>query len=122
MARILIIDDSMVIRNLLDEYLTELGHEIDMAEDGTEGIHMALKSDYHVIFCDIHMPRQNGYQVFLQVSKAKPDSQFVMTDSMPDHLADMATGAGAYCCLQKPFDLDEIKATLEQILSTVHPI
>jgi len=121
-ARILIVDDSSVIRGLLSEYLSELGHEVDLAEDGAEGIRMALEGDFHVIFCDIHMPRQNGYQVFLQVSQAKPNSHFVMTDSLPDQLADMATDAGAVCCLQKPFDLDEIKATLEQILSTVHPV
>ena len=119
MVKILIVDDSEVIRSLLMEYLTELGYDVSLAVNGQEGIDKALAEDYRIIFCDIHMPKKNGYQVYKAVSTAKPESSFIMTDSLPDHLAEMAQKAGACCCLTKPFDLDEIKATLDKILSTV---
>lgn len=117
MANILVVDDSEVIRNLLEEYLTDAGFSVDLAIDGQEGIDMALAGDYQVVFCDIHMPRKNGYQVYREVSARKPELNFIMTDSLPDQLAEMAQSAGAHCCLTKPFDLDQIKRTLDRLMS-----
>ena len=112
MAKILIIDDSEVIRTLLTDYLSDLGHEISQACDGQEGIDMALTGEYDIIFCDIHMPRKNGYEVFKVVSAAKPNVHFIMTDSLPGELAEMALEAGAHHCLTKPFDLEQINKAL----------
>ena len=119
MARILIVDDSKVIRDLLTEYLSEQGHQVDSAVDGQYGIDQALDGDYDVILCDLHMPRKNGYQVFTEVTAARPTSRFIMTDSLPDELAQKAQDAGAYSCLTKPFDLDEVTRTVEHVLSIV---
>ncbi|HKK21287.1 MAG TPA: response regulator [candidate division Zixibacteria bacterium] len=117
MTKILIIDDSEVIRDLLQEYLIDIGYDVDLAVNGLDGIEKALQGNYRIIFCDIHMPKRNGYQVFTEVSARKPASSFVMTDSLPDHLAEMAEKAGACRTLTKPFDLNEVKATIESILS-----
>lgn len=122
MARILIVDDSKVIRDLLTEYLSEQGHQVDSAIDGQDGIDQALAGDYDVILCDLHMPRKNGYQVFTEVTEACPTSRFIMTDSLPDELAQLAEEAGAYGCLTKPFDLAEVNLTIEQVLSTVRSL
>lgn len=122
MARILIVDDSSVIRELLTEYLSEQGHQVDSAVDGQFGIDQALDGDYDIILCDLHMPRKNGYQVFTEVTAARPSSRFIMTDSLPDELAQQAQDAGAYGCLTKPFDLDEVIQTVEQVLSTVRSL
>lgn len=102
MRKILVVDDSEIIRSLLAEYLTDLGYEVDLATDGADGIQKALAGDYHVVFCDIHMPRKNGYEVYKEVVHHKPELRFIMTDSLPDQLAEMAQQAGACCCLQKP--------------------
>jgi len=117
MTRILIIDDSEVIRNLLQEFLSDLGHKVDLAYDGHQGKALALENDYDAIFCDVHMPKLNGYEVFRSVIAIKPKSRFIMTDSLPDELADMAVEQGAYCCLSKPFDLDQVRETLDKLLN-----
>lgn len=122
MARILIVDDSQVIRELLTEYLSDQGHQVDSAIDGQYGIDQALAGDYDIILCDLHMPRKNGYQVFTEVTTARPTSRFIMTDSLPDELAQLAQEAGAYSCLTKPFDLAEVTRTIEQVLSTVRSL
>ena len=119
MAKILVIDDSIVIRNLLDEYLSDLGHEVGLARDGQEGIDMALSGDYVIAVCDIHMPRQNGYEVFRAVKQQRPDIRFVMTDSLPDELAEQAQAAGAHAVLTKPFDLHQVRATIEFLVKKV---
>jgi len=119
MARILVVDDSKVIRDLLCEYLSENGYDVDSAVDGADGIEKALNGDFSVVICDIHMPRKNGYQVFTEVTAARPTVRFIMTDSLPDELARMAENAGAYCCLTKPFDLEQVKRTLRTVLAPV---
>ena len=119
MAKILVVDDSKVIRDLLCEYLSENGYDVDSAVDGAEGVEKALNGDFSAVICDIHMPRKNGYQVFTEVTAAKPTVRFIMTDSLPDELARMAENAGAHCCLTKPFDLEQVKRTLRTVLSPV---
>ncbi|HOD66167.1 MAG TPA: response regulator [candidate division Zixibacteria bacterium] len=122
MARILIIDDSEVIRNLLEEYLTDAGYEVETACDGREGIDRALGGDFDVAFCDIHMPHKNGYQVFREVRRRKPGMAFIMTDSLPDQLAEMAQNEGAHCCLTKPFDLNQVRRVLETLLAKARTV
>jgi len=119
MAKILVIDDSIVIRNLLDEYLTDLGHQVDLASDGQEGIDMAVAGEYVIAVCDIHMPRKNGYQVFRAVRSQRPDIQFIMTDSLPDELAEQAQTEGAHAILTKPFDLHQVRATIDRLAKAV---
>ena len=116
MARILIIDDSEVIRNLLNDILCDCGLEVDEACDGQEGLDKILSDDYDAVFCDIHMPCLNGYQVYREAIVHKPNLPFIMTDSLPDELAEMALKAGAHYCLTKPFDLDQIRTTLVSML------
>ena len=117
MRKVLVIDDSDVIRNLLNELLTDMGWEVDLAEDGSRGIELALAEDYTVVFCDIHMPRKDGYQVYREVSAQKPELPFIMTDSLPDQLAEMAQAAGANYCLLKPFTLEQVREALRVIKS-----
>jgi len=121
MIKILIIDDSTVIRELLYEYLTDLGYAVDLAKDGAEGIDRALAGDYSVAFCDIHMPKKNGYQVYREVSAKKPGLLFIMTDSLPGPLAEIAQKEGAHHCLIKPFDLEQVKKALQTVLSPSSP-
>ncbi len=116
MAKILIIDDSVVIKNLLTEFLTEEGHDVEATCDSLDGIEMALRGDYAVCICDIHLPTKSGYDIYCEVSSQKPDLQFLLTDSLPDHLSEKAQAAGAYWYLRKPFDLEQLRQVLSSVL------
>jgi DNA-binding response OmpR family regulator len=113
--KILVIDDSPVIREMLIEILTDDGYTVDVAVDGEIGIAMALATDYLMILCDVHMPRKNGLEAVQEIIAAKAASQIVMTDSLPDKLAQSARDAGALCCLQKPFDVGELRDMIDRI-------
>jgi CheY-like chemotaxis protein len=117
MAKILVIDDTGVMRNLLSEFLTEEGHEVDTAVNGDDGITKALKGNYAIIFCDLHMPKKNGYQVYEMVSDMRPDLTFVFTDSMPDAFSDKLAQTGTFHVLKKPFDLQQVR----QVLTALSP-
>ncbi|MDF1544104.1 MAG: response regulator [bacterium] len=115
MARILIVDNCEIIRNLLTDFLEELGHTVETAIHGQDGIDKALNNEYDAVFCDIHMPKKNGYQVYVEVSGKKAALPFIMTDSLPDDLANMAVSRGAHTCLSKPFTLEQVRTALSEI-------
>jgi two-component system response regulator (stage 0 sporulation protein F) len=115
--RVLVIDDSPIIREMLVEILTDAGYTVDTAVDGEKGVAQALQQDYCVILCDVHMPRQNGLETVREIITVKPSAKIIMTDSFPDKLAQSARAEGALCCLQKPFDVKELRLLIDQIKS-----
>ena len=116
MAKILIVDDSAVIRELLTEYLSELGHQIDIAVDGDEGLRMARENKYDICICDLHLPRKNGYQLFTELGPERGQTQFVFTDSLPDELYERVQSTTGFACLRKPFELEQLRKVLDQTL------
>ena len=120
MKKILVVDNSKIIRTLLYDYFTDIGYSVDLAINGLEGIEKALSGNYDIVFCDIHMPKKNGFQVYSEVVKKKPELPFIMTDSLPDNLADKAVKLGAYTYLTKPFNLDQLKQTVEKVLAKLN--
>ena len=114
-AKILIIDDSPVMRGMLTDILTDDGYDVDSAEDGEQGVEKALAYDYAVIISDVHMPRKNGLETVRDILLEKPYMKIILTDSFPDKLAAAAKAEGALCCLQKPFDVNELREVIRQI-------
>ncbi|PKK82949.1 MAG: hypothetical protein CVT49_11190 [candidate division Zixibacteria bacterium HGW-Zixibacteria-1] len=71
-----------------------------------------------MIFCDVHMPVMNGLEAIKKIKAAKPEMPIVMTDSFPDKMAELATEAGAMCCLAKPFALEDVRETINRIIES----
>ena len=116
MARILIIDDSAVMRNLMSDFLSDAGHLVDLAEDGDVGLRKALENDYDICICDMHMPKLNGYDVLTAIMPEKPNMHLVFTDSLPDHLSQKVQEAGDFVALRKPFELEQLRQILDEML------
>ena len=72
MAKILIVEDDPLMRRLYQKIFTFEKYEVEMAEDGEEGLDKARKSKPTLILLDIMMPKMNGLQV-LEKLKADPD-------------------------------------------------
>jgi CheY-like chemotaxis protein len=119
MARILVIDDSKIIRDLLVDFLADEGHTVKAIGDSVEGVREAIGGDYEICFCDLHIPRKNGYQVFCEVSAVRPELKFIFTDSLPDHLCQQAIQASSSYCLRKPFDLEQLRTILNTVVHSV---
>ena len=60
--KVLVIDDSNTIRRSAEIFLKQGGHEVLLAEDGFDALAKVNDFDPHLIFCDILMPRLDGYQ------------------------------------------------------------
>ena len=112
--KILIIDDERAIRNSLREILSDEGYEVEVAEDGAEGLKAATSSHYDVIFCDIKMPVMDGTEVLSKLSEEEVDSAIVMISGH----ADIGTAVdcikkGAFDFIEKPLDLNRILITIK---------
>ncbi len=70
--KILIVDDEAVIRKVLKAYLTSKGFEIKEAIDGVQALEQAAKEKFHLIICDVMMPRKDGWQVLSEL-KSSPE-------------------------------------------------
>ncbi len=64
------------------------------------------------------MPVMNGLEAIKKIKAAKPEMPIVMTDSFPDKMAELATEAGAMCCLAKPFALEDVRETINRIIES----
>ena len=106
---ILVVDDSPIMRNMLSDIFTDEGYLVETAVDGEIGLTKALENDYDIIISDVHMPHKNGFELVRDLMVSKPKSKVIITDSFPDKLAANAQKEGAVCCLQKPFDMIEIR-------------
>ena len=118
--KILIIDDERAIRNSLKEILMDEGYEADTAEDGAQGVGMALKEKYSVIFCDIKMPNMDGIEVLDRLAAEGVDSAVIMISGHGDiDTAVECIKKGAFDFIQKPLDLNRILITIKNATDKV---
>jgi len=115
--KVLVIDDSNTIRRSAEIFLKQGGHEVMLAEDGFDAL--AKVSDYqpHLIFCDILMPRLDGYQTCAIIKRnAKFSGVPVVMLSSKDGVFDKARGrmVGAQDYLTKPFTKDQLLQAVQQ--------
>ena len=115
--KILVIDDSNTIRRSAEIFLKAGQHDVMLAEDGFDAL--AKVSDYRpdLIFCDILMPRLDGYQTCAIIKRnAKFASVPIVMLSSKDGVFDKARGrmVGAQDYLTKPFTKDQLLKAVEQ--------
>jgi phosphoribosyl 1,2-cyclic phosphodiesterase/CheY-like chemotaxis protein len=119
MKTVLLIDDEPVTRKLFAKFLTEAGWQTLEAEDGDEGIALALQHKPDVVLCDLLMPRCNGFQVCRKLREHKselPNTTILVTSSRDyaiDRLNALEAGADDY--LLKPLRPADLLRVMEQV-------
>ena len=114
--RILIVDDEKLIRDVIKEYLSLEGYEVEEAEDGSEAVEKAMSEDYDLIIMDIMMPNKDGYQACKEI-KQKKNIPFIMLSARGeeyDKLIGFDLGIDDY--VTKPFSPKELVARVKAIL------
>ncbi len=115
--KVLVVDDSNTIRRSAEIFLKQGGHEVLLADDGFDAL--AKINDYQpdLIFCDILMPRLDGYQTCAII---KRNARFagipVVMLSSKDGVFDKARGrmVGSQDYLTKPFTKDQLLQAVQQ--------
>jgi DNA-binding NtrC family response regulator len=115
-AKILIVDDELIVRESLGGWLERDGHTVDKAASGEEALEKCEKVRYDILLLDIKMEGMSGLEVLKRVRENDPDVSVVMITaygSIPSAIEAMKSGAYEY--LLKPFDPDELMVLIEKI-------
>jgi twitching motility two-component system response regulator PilG len=115
-AKVLVIDDSNTIRRSAEIFLRQGGHDVVLAEDGFDALAKVNDHLPELIFCDILMPRLDGYQT-CAIIKRNPKFTHVpvIMLSSKDGLFDKARGrmVGSEDYLTKPFTKEQLLRAVE---------
>ena len=112
--RILIVEDSALIRNPVTKALKASGYAVDATGDGTEGWQMTQDHDYDVIILDIMLPGMDGREILRRLRAAGNETPVMFLtakDAIGDRVAGLKLGADDY--LTKSFAIEELLARVE---------
>lgn len=119
-VKVMVIDDSNTIRRSAEIFLVQAGCQVVLAEDGFDALAKIADHQPKVIFCDIMMPRLDGYQTCSLIKKnARFKATPVIMLSSEDGLFDRARGrmVGSDQYLTKPFTKDSLLQTVAMFVT-----
>ena len=119
MARVLVVDDEPVMRELIEVTLEDAGYAVESVESGRAALERLARQAYDLIVCDLHMPDRDGPAVYRAIERrAPPRPAFLFVTGYAD--------AGPYedflrtaqvPVLGKPFDIHALRETVSRLLS-----
>lgn len=113
-----IVDDDPGICRSMKLILEKKGHSVVTCSSAKECISIAKEKAPDIFFIDMKMPVMNGLETFLEIKKINPKVVGVMMTAYrqeTDELVKQAIENGSYCCLYKPFDMDEVLRLIDEI-------
>ena len=116
MAKILVIDDDSMMLELYQEVLTRAGHEVVLAENGTQGLARAERQP-ELIVVDLMMPNLNGYEFVRQLRALDGHGKTPVIAASGLSTGEWALRAGADRFLAKPFRSHELIALVDELLA-----
>ncbi len=113
--RVLVVDDELVVRDSLKEWLVVEGFSVDMAQSGEEAIELLSVNEYGLMLLDIKMPGMDGVEVLKIAKEMREDLPvLMMTAYATVETAVQAMKIGARDYLMKPFDIEALIAKVVQ--------
>ena len=122
--KILIVDDEKPARDRLSRMVGELAQHqvVGEAVNGVEALGLSQSLEPDIVLMDIRMAEVSGIEALDQIISLRPDVPIVMmTAYFSDEIADQTKNRGAFDCLGKPFDFDELKQTIERAIFSWRP-
>lgn len=120
MARILIIDDSGLVRSWTRRVLAEAGYDVLVAGNGKEGLRTLRQAPVDVVITDIYMPEQDGFEVIREIRGARSGVKCIAITARASalNLFRVASALGASATLQKPFAAELLLGTVSRVLQS----
>ena len=119
MTRILAVDDSVTIRAMVKDTLTEAGYQVETANDGREALSKSQRTQFDVVISDVNMPLMGGLEL-VAAMRAMPKYKFtpilMLTTEASVEKKQQGKAAGATGWLVKPFNPDTLLKTLKRVL------
>ena len=119
MARILAVDDSAAMRQMVGITLTGAGHQVQQANDGCEALEIAEKQKFDLVITDVNMPNMDGITLVRELrnrASYKYVPLLVLTTEATTERKQQGKAAGATGWLVKPFNPERLLATVAKVL------
>ena len=120
MARILAVDDSAAMRQMVGITLSGAGHQVQQAADGAEALRIAERERFDLVITDVNMPKMDGITLVREL-RARTNYRYtpllVLTTEATLERKQLGKAAGATGWLVKPFNPDRLLATVTKVLS-----
>lgn len=122
--KVLAVDDNQDILNLISLIVESMGHNLELAHDGQEGLELIRSKEYDLVFLDMSMPNLTGLEVIdalVQDGIIKKQRVTLFTASylgVEDIESDLRK-KGVYSILAKPADIDQVTELLEKVASEI---
>ncbi len=118
-GNILVIDDELIMRDLLEDLLKEKGYKISTAQSGEEGLEASKKKKFDLTIVDLKMPGIGGMGVLEWAKKHDPDSMVIIITAFGSlESAQNALRLGAYDYITKPFSIEHISFAVKRAIDS----
>ena len=113
--KILIVEDEIDIREGISEYLSEVGYDVMVAEDGQEGIDLFKSNEFDLVLLDIMLPKINGFGVLSQIREISDVPVMMLTAMTDDYSQIMSFNEKADDYITKPFSVVVLHKRIEAL-------
>jgi two-component system response regulator AtoC len=115
--QVLVIDDEVFVRDLLDDFFGKLGFTVVAAADGPAGIDAFQSTEFHAVLVDLKMPGMSGTETLRELRAIRPSVPVIIMTGYPTIDSSIeALRLGAYDYIIKPFKLQELRELVERAI------
>jgi DNA-binding response OmpR family regulator len=115
--RVLLLEDDIALNETISEYLSELGYEVDVVEDGEDALSEMYEKCYDILLLDVNVPSLNGFDLLKEARERDIQTPAIFITSL-NSVDDLSRGYDSGCddYIRKPFALKELEVRIESIL------
>ena len=115
--QILFVDDDRQVLSVVKGYLSPQGYRVTVVENGLDAFELIKEGDFDIVFADLKMPEFDGLELLQAIKEYRPEIEvIILTGYGTIESAIKALKLGSYDYLQKPIDLERLKALIDRII------
>ena len=114
--KVLVIEDDAEVRSMLKDYLVYLDYKVVTAEDGLKGLQRIKSEEYDLVITDIAMPYVSGIGIIAILKEEHPEIPVIAITGYGYHAEELAYEKNANAIVSKPFDIQEIKTIIDDLI------
>ena len=117
--KVLLLEDEYSLRISVEEFLSDIGYEVDGYMDGLEAYDAVYDKSYDILLLDVNVPSMNGFELLRKLREDNVTIPAIFLTSMTE-MDDLKEGYKRGCCdyIRKPFDLEELELRIDQALAS----